>query len=88
MRYRLRNLILAIPFFGVSAFALATHLRSVEIMRNAQEKGIIIYTAPSMHWVPCLFAAGAGLAVLFGRYRICALLAIPVAIWFALVFMV
>lgn len=87
MRYRLRNLILAMPFFGVSAFALAAHLRSVEFIRNVQEKAII-YAGPSMHWVPCLFAAGAGLAVLFGHYRICALLAIPVAIWFALVFMV
>ena len=62
------------------------HLRFVDFIRNAQEKGIIIYAAPSMLWMPCLIAAGAGVAVLFGRYRIGTLLAVPVAVWFGLVF--
>lgn len=85
MRFALRRLMPAIPWFAFAAFVLVAHLHNMEVMRMARAQGHFVCPMCMLGPGPCAPAALGGIATLFGQWRAVAMAGIPAVRWVAFV---
>ena len=83
MRFSLKNLLLAIIPFALSAVAWADELRIEAAIRELATQGVISCRFGDRHLQSITLLFATGLAILFGRYRVACLCGALPVLWLA-----
>ena len=84
MRYGLKGLMLAMPWFGLAVFAIAHDVSYFADAQAAHERGQWLCTRWPIGNTPIVLAAIAGLATTFRSYWLAAVTGIPALLWIAI----
>lgn len=88
MRYGLKGLMLAIPWFGLAALAIRHDVQYFADCQAAHERGQWLCTTFPIGNVPIVLSITAGLATMHRGYRLTLLVGIPALLWIAVGLMV
>ena len=84
MRFTLRNFLLATPCFGLATAACGGYVRFRHAAAAATAQGHFVCTMIAPTLTPCMLLAADGIACLFGRYWIAAIVGILAVVCAAL----